>query len=179
MTALSTQLDRDSFLVSLISEITGVLQSVMGVENAAAFVTAVADNMGNRITEDYARALKLTRLDKSILSAVMVDLKRRIAGDFYVIEETAERIVLGNRRCPYGKMVEGRPTLCMMTSNIFGRMASSSTGYAKVQLLNTIANGAAGCKVVVYLQPTLEAEQASGTEYFDDNIEITAPDHAA
>ena len=34
-----------------------------------------------------------------------MDLKRRIQGDFHVIEETEDRIVLGNRACPFGELV--------------------------------------------------------------------------
>ena len=36
------------------------------------------------------------------------------------MEENEDRIVLGNRRCPFGEKVLGRPSMCMMTSNVFG-----------------------------------------------------------
>lgn len=36
----------------------------------------------------------------------------------------------------------------------------------KVELQETIAEGAPGCRVVVYLQPTPEATQAEGREYY-------------
>jgi hypothetical protein len=32
---------------------------------------------------------------------VLVDLKRRIQGDFYVLREDDQKIVLGNRHCPF------------------------------------------------------------------------------
>src|SRR5690606_17567394 len=95
-----------------------------------------------------------------------VDLKRRIQGDFYVVEATEERIVLGNRACPFGDRVLGRPALCMMTSNVFGSIAAENLGYAKVELQETIAEGAPGCRVVLYLRPDEAAEQAPGREYF-------------
>lgn len=172
ITALKLDHNRDAFFVSMISEIADVLQSIIGVENAAGFVTTVADNIGSAITRDYTHALKIERLSKDVLADVLVDLKRRISGDFYVIEETEDRIVLGNRRCPYGKMVQGKPALCMMTSDILGRVASSSTSYAKVHLAKTIANYAPGCEIIIYLKPTEEARQAPGIEYFDDELEL-------
>jgi predicted ArsR family transcriptional regulator len=97
---------------------------------------------------------------------VLVDLKRRIRGDFYVIEEDEEKIVLGNRACPFAEKVLGRPAMCMMTSNVFGVIAAENLGYAKVELQETIANGDAGCRVVVHLKPTAGAQKAQGREYF-------------
>ena len=56
-------------------------------------------------------------------------MKRRINGDFYVIEESETHIVLGNRACPFGDKVLGRPSMCMMTSNVFGHVAAENLGY--------------------------------------------------
>jgi predicted ArsR family transcriptional regulator len=95
-----------------------------------------------------------------------VDLKRRIEGDFFIIEETDKKIVLGNRACPFGDKVLNRTSMCMMTSNVFGAIAAENLGYAKVELEQTIARGDAGCRVVVHLVPTPEAELADGREYF-------------
>lgn len=97
---------------------------------------------------------------------MLVDLKRRIQGDFFVIEESDEKIVLGNRACPFGDKVIDRPALCMMTSNVFGVIASENLGYAKVSIEEAIANGASGCRVVVCLKPTDESQAATGREYY-------------
>ncbi len=97
---------------------------------------------------------------------MLVDLKRRIQGDFYVIEQDDTKIVLGNRACPFAEKVLGRPSMCMMTSNVFGVIAAENLGYAKVVLDSTIAEGAPGCRVVVHLKSTPEAEAARGREYF-------------
>ncbi len=100
------------------------------------------------------------------MAAVLVDLKRRIQGDFFVIDEDEEKIVFGNRACPFAEKVIGRPAMCMMTSNVFGSIAAENLGYAKVVLEETIAGGSPGCRVVVYLKPTPDAEAATGREYF-------------
>jgi hypothetical protein len=68
---------------------------------------------------------------------VLVDLKRRIQGEFYVIEKNENKIVLGNRACPFG----GHPSMCMKTSNVFGAIAAEDLGFAKVELRETIAKG--------------------------------------
>ena len=155
---------------TLIRELSGTLQDVVGLEEAEGFISVVGQSMGRRIDEDYRAALGVDRLDRGQVAAVLVDLKRRIQGDFYVIEETDSRIVLGNRACPFGDRVIDRPALCMMTSNVFGMIAAQNLGYGKVELQETIARGNAGCRIVVHLAPTTEAEAAPGREYFGDRI---------
>ena len=97
---------------------------------------------------------------------MLVDLKRRIQGGFFIVEEDDEKIVLANNACPFAEKVVGRPALCMMTSNVFGVIAAENLGYAKVAIEQAIARGDAGCRVVVYLKPTEESRQATGREYF-------------
>lgn len=159
-------LERDVFLRTLLRELAGTLQDVIGLEEASGFVSVVGQRVGDQINDTYREALQVSQLDREQVRDVLVDLKRRIQGDFYVLEETDEKIVFGNRACPFGEKVRDRPALCMMTSNVFGVIAAENLGYGKVVLEETLALGHPGCRVVVYLQPTAEAEQAEGREYF-------------
>jgi predicted ArsR family transcriptional regulator len=159
-------LERDVFLRTLIRELSGTLQEVVGIEEAAGFVSVVGQRMGRDIDEGYRAALQVERLERRQVAEVLVDLKRRIQGDFFIIEQDDDTIVLGNRACPFGDKVIGRPAMCMMTSNVFGSIAAENLGYAKVELQETIASGDAGCRVVVHLRPTETAERAPGREYF-------------
>ena len=161
-------LERDVFLRTLLRHLSGALEDVVGVREAEGFVAVVGERMGDEIGDAYRRALGVERLDRTQLSAVLVDLKRRIQGDFFVIEETPERIVLGNRRCPFGDKVLGRPSLCMMTSNVFGSIAADTVGYAKLSIEQAIARGDPGYRVTVYLRPSAEARAADGREYVRD-----------
>lgn len=163
---LAVPLDRDRFMRDLIRELAGTLEEVIGLEEANGYISLVGSAIGTAIDRDYRTALQVSRLDRSQVAAVMVDLKRRVQGDFYIISEDDEKIVLGNRACPFGDQVWGRPSMCMMTSNVFGSIAANNLGYAKVELQETIARGHAGCRVVVYLKPTDEALAAEGREYF-------------
>lgn len=161
----SIPLERDIFMRTLIRELAGTLQDVIGLDDASGFISVVGQRMGSQINDSYKRALEVGKLDRAQVAEVLVDLKRRIQGDFFVIEETEEKIVLGNRVCPFAEKVVGRPAMCMMTSNVFGSIAAENLGYAKVVLEETIAQGAAGCRVTVYLKPTEGAQQAIGREY--------------
>ena len=163
---LPVALDRDAFLRTLLRELAGTLQEVVGLEEASGFVSVVGQRIGDQIDHEYKAALGLENLTRSEVAEVLVDLKRRIKGEFYIIEESDEKLVFGNWACPFGDKVQGRPALCMMTSNVFGSIAAENLGYAKVALEETIAEGSPGCRVVVYLKPTPEAEAAQGRDYF-------------
>ena len=162
---LDVPLERDRFLRTMIAELARTLQDVVGLDDASGFVSVVGQRVGDHIDAEYRAALEVERLDRGQVRDVLVDLKRRIQGDFYVVEEDDEKIVFGNRVCPFAEKVDGRPALCMMTSNVFGSIAAQNLGYAKVSLESTIAEGAPGCRVVVYLRPGA-GEGASGREYF-------------
>jgi predicted ArsR family transcriptional regulator len=161
---LSLPLERDLFLRSLIRELAGTLEDVVGVREASGYISVVGARIGEQINDDYKAALKVGCLTREQVAAVLVDLKRRIQGEFRIIEEDADRIVLGNRACPFGDKVLGRPSMCMMTSNVFGHIAADNLGYARVELQETIARGHPGCRVVVHLKPSGELEE--GREYF-------------
>jgi predicted ArsR family transcriptional regulator len=161
-------LDRDVFLRMLIRELSGTLQDVVGTQEASGFISVVGQSMGDWMNREYKAQLNVERLDREQVADVLVDLKRRIKGDFFVIEQNDDKIVLGNRQCPFEDKVLGRESMCMMTSNVFGAIAANNLGYSKVALEKTIARGDHGCRVVVYLKRTPEAETAEGREYFDD-----------
>ena len=65
--------------------------------------------------------------------------------------ENDTKIVLKTTSCPFAEKVIGRPSLCMMTSNVFGTITADNLSYAK-SLEETIARGDSGCKIVgIYL----------------------------
>jgi Methanogen output domain 1 len=162
---LGVPLERDAFLRTLIRHLSGALQDVVGLSEASGFISIVGQRMGDEISDSYKAALGVTRLDRDMVRDVCLDLKRRIHGDFYVISEDDEKIVFGNRTCPFEEKVIGRPALCMMTSNVFGTIAAQNLGYGKVALEQTIAAGDPGCRVVLYLTQTPGADEADGREY--------------
>lgn len=168
---LDLPLTRDIFMRTLIRELAGTLQEVVGIEEASGFVSVVGQTMGREMDREYRAALRVKELTREQVADVLVDLKRRIHGDFYIVEQDDEKIVLGNRACPFAEKVLGRPAMCMMTSNVFGSIAAENLGYAKVELRETIATGSHQCQVVVHLKPTPEADAADGREYVRGEVE--------
>lgn len=164
---LAIPLQRDVFLRTLLRHLAGTLQNVVGLEEASGFVSVVGQQIGDELNRIYKSALDVDDLSREQVAHVLVDLKRRIKGDFHVIEQDDEKIVFGNRTCPFAEQVVGRPALCMMTSNVFGSIAADNLGYSKVVIEQAIALGDPGCRVVVHLKPTPEAEASQGREYFN------------
>lgn len=150
---------------TLIRTLAGTLEQIIGIEEAEGYISVVGAQIGEQIDTQYKTVLAVDRLNKQQVSDALVDLKRRIDGEFYIIDEREDRIVLGNRKCPFGAAVLDRPSLCMMTSNVFGFIAAENLGYARVDLEETIARGDPGCRVTIYLRPTEHAVDGQ-REYF-------------
>ncbi len=161
------EIERDAFLTRLVRELSGVLQDVVGLDETRGFISVVGAHMGDAFNAIYRRAVGKRQLDREEVADAMVDLKRRIDGDFHVIAQNDDEILLGNRRCPFGEAVEGRPSLCMMTSNVFGRIAAENLGYARVDVEEAFATGQPRCLVRVSLQMQKVGDgPPSGREYF-------------
>ena len=163
---LDVSLDPDVFMRMLLRELTGLLQDVVGMDDAAGYINSVGASVGRWIDSKYREEIDFDDpLTPREVAEIFVDLKRRIGGDFYVEEVTDDRIVLGNGRCPFGDFAEGRDSLCMMTSNVFGRIAADHLGYARVELEETIARSDGRCRIVVHLRPVDDLEPTA-REYY-------------
>lgn len=155
----------DALLIGLVK----MLEDVAGVEDASVFIGSVAGQIGADLEQKYSRALGVRHFGREQLSAILVDLENKAGGQFFVIEDQPDRIVLGNSRCPLGKSVQGHPSLCMMTSNFLGRTTANALGYAAVDLEKSIARGHRGCRIVIELaSPELGPETR---EYFRDDAD--------
>lgn len=172
---LPMELSRDVFMRTLLRELSGTLQDVIGLEQAAGFISLVGQRMGDQINLMYRQGVGQEKLSSQQVGAVLVDLKSRIHGDFHIVSQDEDKIVLGNSACPFGDKVIGRPALCMMTSNVFGVITAENLGYAKVSIEESIAQGNGGCRVVVYLKSTTEALASEGREYHSSEYESHSP----
>ncbi|MBL1141543.1 MAG: transcriptional regulator [Proteobacteria bacterium] len=163
---LNLPLDRDIFLRNLLRELSGTLEEVIGKEEASGFISIVGQHIGEWINDEYKNTLKTDSLSFEQICNTLVDLKQRINGDFYIISADKDKIVLGNRSCPFGDKVIDRSSLCMMTSNVFGTITAENNGYAKVALHETIATGKPECRIVVHLTNNEISDEDQGREYF-------------
>jgi anti-sigma regulatory factor (Ser/Thr protein kinase)/predicted ArsR family transcriptional regulator len=164
---------KEPFLRALVVEMARSVETEQGPEEAEALVAQVGANIGSRMEEEYRRAREIVgTLRPDQVADLYVRLKAAIDGDFYVIEASEERIVLGNRICPFGEAVKRAPGLCRMTSSVFGGIAARNFGEASVMLEERIAVGDPECRVVVSLAPKSSAEAELGHSY-------TAPPEAS
>jgi hypothetical protein len=113
------------------------------------------------MNEEYLQIAGTNSLNAQHIADALVDLKRRIGGGFSIEYLGEDSIVQVNTTCPFGQYVKGRESLRMMTSNVFGRIAASNVNYARVEIIEAIARGDNGCRVVIHFH-----EGEAGREYF-------------
>ena len=165
--ALDIDFDHHGLFNTLVADMAELLGSIAGVEDACAYVSGIAARLGTDIEKQYKAALGVQHLSRDQLIEVLIDLKKRAGGAFSVIERDEDRVVFGNCSCPLGRAAGNHPSLCMVTSNIFGRLSANAVGYAAVDLEETIARGAPQCRVVLHLKRTEPGPETR--EYFRDD----------
>ncbi len=165
---LKIPLERDLFCRSLISELAGMLQDVVGLKESEGYISLVGKHIGEWINQCYKSELNQEKLDRQQVVDVLVDLKSRIHGEFRVVDQDEKKVVLKNSRCPFEDKVKDRQCMCMMTSNVFGTITANNLGYAKVILEKTIAKGDPECEVIVQFDPD-QSTDMEGREYFNLN----------
>jgi len=143
----------ESFLRALVVQLAQALEFQHGPDAAEAAVAQVGADVGGQMEEEYRRARGVVgRMAPDQMAECYVRLKHAIDGGFSVIEATEDRIVLGNTRCPFGDVVRLAPSLCRMTSSVFGGIAArNNDGPVLVTLEERIAVGDPGCRVIVCL----------------------------
>ncbi len=160
---LDVSLEQMGFLGDTLVSLASRLEETVGLKGASAFIGEVGTEIGTKIGETYIEALGETQWDPATLSQVLVDLKRRIGGGFSVESVSDEELVLTNTRCPFAERVEGRASLCMMTTTVFGSISARTTGYASVQIEDTLAMGDKRCRVRVRLK---RVDGCKGHEFY-------------
>lgn len=72
---LNLSLERDIFLRTLIRELSGTLQDVVGLEEASGFISVVGERMATQLDQDYKSALEVSKLSRKQVADVLIDLK--------------------------------------------------------------------------------------------------------
>ena len=152
---------REAFLRALVVQLARSVEMQSGPTAAEAAVAQVGTDVGKQMEEAFRLANDLSgELETDDIARLLVELKRAIDGEFFVIDVDDERIVLGTHTCPFGDAVKQAPTLCRMTSSVFGGIARRNRGAAAVDLEQRIAVGDAQCRVTVWLRPPPEERSA-------------------
>ncbi len=144
---------KEAFLRALVVQLAQTIEVQHGQDSADAAVAQVGTDVGGQMEDEFRAAMTITgRMTPEQMGACYVRLKHAIDGGFRVLEATEERIVLINDRCPFGSAVHQAPSLCRMTSSVFGGIAArNSDDGASVMLEERIAVGDPGCRVIVDL----------------------------
>ncbi|TDL81423.1 methanogen output domain 1-containing protein [Meridianimarinicoccus aquatilis] len=156
--------NRDIFLSQMIVTLAGSLEDVIGLTETEGYITLVGSRLGDSLNAMYKENRGISRVPVDDVPAILADMKNQFGGNFTVESIDSDKIILSNTACPFGKKVFGRPSLCMMTSSVFGTITADANGYAKVSIDKALARGDPGCRIVIHLCRGDE----EGREYFPD-----------
>lgn len=149
---LDIDIQQTQFYRKCLLDLNDVLDQVIGTQESGAFIGLVASRLAEFFMEAYRTSSGYCRFSPSQLACLLVDLKRRIGGDFYIESVNLHKIVLRNRCCPFGSEVIGNSTMCNMTSGVFGKIVAQSNNYAAVSIDEAIARGDKQCQISILLQ---------------------------
>ncbi len=158
---------KEAFLRALVVQLAQATEADLGPQVVERLIAQVGTDIGGQMEEEYRAATGVVgRLSPEQIADCLIRLKHAIDGDFYLIEDTPERIVLGADSCPFGEVVRRAPGLCRMTSSVFGGIAARNVeDGASVVLEERIAMGDPGCRVTVHLGPVSVAEVPFGNRF--------------
>ncbi len=139
------------------------LESTIGLVEASYLIGQAGNELGQSIAETCVRQLGELPVEPDALANLLVEQSAQIGGGFAVESVEDDEIVLVNTQCPFSDRVEGHPSLCMMTTNILGRVASEALGYASVTVDEALATGHNRCRVRLCLS---QEQSIEGFEFF-------------
>ncbi len=158
---IPVNMNRETFLTQMINELALSLDKTQLKET----LNKIGLKLGKQIEQLYKQFYGVENLNLTQLTEALIDVEKKIGGNFSVVEKTPEKIILKNNKCPFGNdKVKGCPEFCSITSNIFGIMASKNFSYSKVSLKRTIAK-ADEDYIIIFLKKTEESEKEKATDY--------------
>ena len=155
------------FLKALVVEMANAVEMTHGPSDAERAVAQVGATVGKRMETAFRDRRDLDGdLTTEQLAEIYLGLKSAIGGDFSVVSIDDDKIVMGNRNCPFGADVRFAPSLCRMTSSVFGGIGARNAGHdVAVHLEERIAVGDPECRVTVWLRPPPSEVEVSVHRY--------------
>ncbi len=144
----------ERFQRNLIARLIDAISQQHGTGDGAHALSKIGKTLAAELAVALGDDPHAVPLGSEQIAAILVELKRRIGAKFQVVSVSSERIVLKNSYCPFAESAVGRPMLCELTSSVMGRMVAGQTGYARVHIPKSIAQGDDGCIVVIELTPS-------------------------
>lgn len=148
---------------------TRISQSSLESSAGGDYVTQIGLSAGTCFEAEYREEFGLVdNLTIEQYVDLILAIKNKIGGKFSRMSSGKGYIRVVNSHCPFGESIKQAPELCAMTSSVFGGIAATNFGYAKVVLGESIGRGSASCDVFIYTDPEIAASLV-GDEYQHDN----------
>ena len=140
-------------------ELIGLIASEIGSGRSLEEATARA---GATLAERTARTAPLDRSADSVADAIIA-AENDLGAEFEKVMVRKDRIVLRNRRCPFGPAAS--PAMCRFTSALAGGIGARAAGRAEVAVTESLASGDHQCHLTVDLAARSDRRATPGYEW--------------
>jgi len=158
---------KEAFLRALVVQLARTVDYEHGPDAAETVVAQVGADVGGQMEREFRLAEHVVgAMTPEQMARCYVRLKHAIDGEFVVVEADEHHIVLTNTRCPFGDAARMAPSLCRMTSSVFGGIAARNHGEpVSVLLEERIAVGDPTCRVVIAFDDSVDLDHDAAHRY--------------
>ncbi|MCX7338572.1 MAG: methanogen output domain 1-containing protein [Alphaproteobacteria bacterium] len=158
--------DKVFFLSTILEELVGAIESLVGFEEAAGLMHIVGHNIAEKV-HPHSEEGHLLTADQAL--SIFNDCMKAKGGEAYLLSPDPDKRVIKIKECLFGKEhVKNHPSLCKLTTSILGRFIAQNHGYSRIEIKETIAQGCAECHINIDLKPSSDTESSHGIEFFGD-----------
>jgi signal transduction histidine kinase len=161
-------LTRESLMLQLITHLSKLTYSLFDDHFSREYIMAASLRMAQAIDKKCKEAYGN---DDHLSLEQFINLQLSTSDKLFHLTEKAEnKVVVCSNTCPFEKIINEVPNLCMVTSAIFGGIAALNFGFSKVSLRKQIVLGDSCCEVCIYVKNDEESAQEDGIVYTKESV---------
>ena len=150
--------------IELVGLIAGEIGSGRSLEEAAARAGAtLAARAGRHLEDGPVGGSDQPDWPAAAVADAIIAAERELGADFEKVVVRKDRLVLRNRRCPFGPSAS--PAMCRFTSALAGGLGARAAGRAEVAVTESLASGDHECRLTVDLGRRSGRQAAPGYEW--------------
>lgn len=123
-------------------------------------------DLSNYLERIYKEHYRVEKLSFDQVIDVIVDVYKKVGGNFKIIEKDSKKLLLRCKKSPFGEDIADSFILFNINAGIMGGLISKSKGYCKV-CLKPASKDDGLYDILVFLKKNKESEEEEGVEYQD------------
>lgn len=146
-------LDKESFFLFLIVKLAKIVEERFGKQESTDLFSIIGANLAHEINSYYREKFSKDKLSAECIATSLIEFSAKLNEKFYLVSLDQDKLVLGNKNCPYGVELKDREVFCQLDKSMAENMVKENFGYGKAELSQTIAQGDEECLITIYLKP--------------------------